>query len=111
MFLDDDGAGNVRRYYLQSGIRTYANETQGTIDYTTGQITLNSLNVASISNIRGASSTVVELTVQPNSNDVVPVRDQIIEIDVANSSFTVSADTFVGGSAEAGVGYTPTASY
>jgi hypothetical protein len=111
MFLDDDGNGNVRRYYLVSGIRTYANETQGTIDYDTGQITLNSLSVASISNIRGATSTRIEITVQPNSNDVVPVRDQIIEIDVANSSFTVSADTFVGGSAEAGVGYTPTASY
>ena len=111
MFLDDDGAGVVRLYYLASGIRTYINNTQGTIDYTTGQITLNSLNVASISNIRGASSTVVELTVQPNSNDVVPVRDQIVEIDVANSSISVTADTFVGGSAEAGVGYTPTASY
>jgi len=111
MFLDDDGNGNVRRYYLVSGIRTYANDTQGTIDYATGQITLNSLSVASISNIRGATSTRIEITVQPNSNDVVPVRDQIIEIDVANSSFTVSADTFVGGSAEAGVGYTPTASY
>ena len=111
MFLDDDGNGNVRRYYLVSGIRTYANDTQGTIDYATGQITLNSLSVASISNIRGKTSTRIEITVQPNSNDVVPVRDQIIEIDVANSSITVSADTFVGGSAEAGVGYTPTASY
>ena len=110
-FLDDDGAGNVRRYYLSSGIRTYSNETQGTIDYSTGQITLNSLNIASISNIRGATSTVVELTVTPNSNDVVPVRDQIVEIDVANSSITVTADTFVGGSADAGVGYTTTSSY
>ena len=111
MFLDDDGAGNVRRYYLVSGIRTYANETQGTISYSSGQITLNSLNVASISNIRGAASTVIELTVTPDSNDIVPVRDQIVEIDVANSTFTVTADTFVGGSAEAGVGYTTTSSY
>ncbi len=110
-FLDDDGNGNVRRYYLSSGIRTYANDTQGTIDYTTGQITLNSLNVASISNIRGATSTVVELTVTPNSNDVVPVRDQIVEIDIANSTINVIADTFVGGSADAGVGYTTTSSY
>ena len=45
MFLDDDGAGNVRRYYLVSGVRTYANNTQGTINYSTGQITLNSLNM------------------------------------------------------------------
>jgi len=110
-FLDDDGNGNVRRYYLSSGIRTYANDTQGTIDYTTGQITLNSLNVASISNIRGATSTVVELTVTPNSNDVVPVRDQIVEIDIANSTINVNADLFVGGSADAGVGYTTTSSY
>jgi len=111
MFLDDDGQGNVRRYYLASGIRTYANETQGTIDYATGQITLNSLNVASISNIRGATSTVIELTVTPDSNDVVPVRDQIVEIDISNSSITVTPDTFVGGSADAGVGYTTTSSY
>ena len=111
MFLDDDGAGNVRRYYLVSGVRTYANNTQGTINYSTGQITLNSLNVASISNIRGSSSTVIELTVKPESNDVVPVRNQILEIDTANSSITVTADSFVGGSADAGVGYTTTSSY
>jgi len=111
MFLDDDGLGNVRRYYLSSGIRTYANNTQGTIDYSTGQITINSLNVSSISNIRGASSSVIELTVTPSSNDVVPVRNQIIEIDVSNSKVTVSEDTFVGGSAEAGVGYTTSRSY
>ena len=110
-FLDDDGAGNVRRYYLSSGIRTYSNLTQGTINYTSGQITLNSLNVASISNIRGATSTVVELTVTPDSNDVVPVRDQIVEIDVSNSSISVTPDSFVGGSADAGVGYTTTSSY
>ena len=110
-FLDDDGNGNVRRYYLASGIRTYSNETQGTIDYTTGQITLNSLNIASISNIRGVTSTVIELTVTPNSNDVAPVRDQIVEIDIANSTINVTADTFVGGSADAGVGYTTTSSY
>ena len=67
--------------------------------------------IASISNIRGSASTVIEVTVSPNSNDVVPVRDQILEIDVGNSIVNVSEDTFVGGSAEAGVGYTTTSSY
>jgi len=105
-FLDDDGAGNVRRYRLVSGTRTYANNTQGTINYTTGQIQLTSLNISTISNIRGATSTVIELTVVPKSNDIVPVRNQIIEIDTANSSITVEADTFIGGSADAGIGYT-----
>ena len=111
MFLDDDGMGNVRLYYLVSGIKTVQNATQGTIDYATGQITLNSLDVASISNIRGSASSVIEVTVSPNSNDVVPVRDQILEIDIENSIVNVSEDTFVGGSSEAGVGYTTSSSY
>ena len=111
MFLDDDGMGNVRLYYLVSGIKTVQNATQGTIDYTTGQITLNSLDVASVSKIRGSASTKIEVTVSPNSNDVVPVRDQILEIDVENSIVNVSEDTFVGGSSEAGVGYTTITSY
>ena len=111
MFLDDDGMGNVRVYYLVSGIKTIQNATQGTIDYATGQVTLNSLSVASISNIRGATSKVIEITVSPKSNDVVPVRDQILEIDVSNSIVNVSEDTFVGGSSEAGVGYTTSSSY
>ena len=110
MFLDDDSDGNVRRYYLVSGVKTYANNTQGTINYATGQVTLNSLNVASISNIRGSASNDIEITVQPSSNDIVPVRNQIVEIDVSNSSITVEEDTFVGGSSEAGVGYTTTTS-
>ena len=111
MFLDDDGQGNIRRYFLSSGIRTYANNSQGTIDYANGQITINSLNISSISNIRGASSSVVEITATPSSNDVVPVRNQIVEIDIANSNITVAEDTFVGGSSEAGVGYTTSTSY
>ena len=109
-FLDDDGAGNVRRYRLTGSVRTYANNTQGTINYTTGQITLTSLNITTVQNIRGVASTVIELTVLPKSNDIVPVRDQILEIDTANSSITVEADTFVGGSADAGIGYTTASS-
>jgi len=110
-YLDDDGSGNVRRYSLSGATRVYANNTQGTINYTTGQITINSLNIASVENIRGSASSVIELTVQPNSNDIVPVRAQILEIDTQNSNITVTADTFVGGSADAGVGYTTTSSY
>ena len=110
-FFDDDGAGNVRLYYLSGGVKTYLNSTQGTVDYSTGAITLNSMNIVSISNIDGAASTVIKLTVVPSSNDVVPVRDQIVEMDVPNSRITITADSFVGGSAEAGVGYTTTSSY
>jgi len=109
--LDDDGQGNVRRYRMDGSVRAYGNSTQGTIDYSTGKVEVNSLNVSNIENIRGAASTVIEVTVKPNSNDLVPIRNQILEIDVANSSVTVEADTLVGGSANAGIGYTTTSSY
>ena len=111
MFLNDDGQGNVRMYYLVSGVKTYQNNTQGTINYTTGQITLTSLNIASISNIRGSASTVIELTVKPDSNDVIPVRDQILQIDVANSKVTVETDSFASGTSDGGTTYTTTSSY
>ena len=110
-FLDDDGNGNVRRYKMDGSARSYANATQGTIDYSSGLVEINSLNVSNIENIRGAASTVIEITVKPNSNDIVPIRNQVLEIDVANSSVTVEADTLVGGSANAGIGYTTTSSY
>ena len=56
---------------------------------------LNSLSVAEISKVRGATSTEVEITATPNSNDIVPVRDQILEIDIANSIINVSEDTLL----------------
>jgi len=111
MFLNDDGQGNVRRYKNDGAVRSYANSTQGTIDYSTGKVEINSLNVSNIENVRGVASTVIEVTVKPNSNDIVPIRNQVLDIDVANSSVTVEADTLVGGSANAGIGYTTTSSY
>jgi hypothetical protein len=85
--------------------------SQGIIHYSTGRIEISSLNITNVENIRNQTSTAIELTVKPNSNDIVPVRDQIVEIDIENSSIAVQPDTFVGGSAEAGVGYTTATSY
>jgi len=110
-YLDDDGIGNIRRYYLTGSTRNYVNNTQGTVNYATGEIVVSSLNISAVENIRGATSSVIEITTEPVSNDIVPVRDQIISIDTTNSSITVEADTFVGGSSDAGVGYTTTSSY
>ena len=107
-FLDEDGAGNVRLYYLVGQVRTYTNNNQGTIDYTNGSITLNSLFITSVSNVDGATSTAVRLTVIPNSVDVIPVRNQVIEIDETNTTVTVSADTY---DTTSGIGYTASTSY
>ena len=110
-FLDDDGEGNIRVYYLSGTTRVYTSTTFGTINYTSGEIVLTSANITSISNIDGATSTRVKVTVTPDSNDIVPVRNQTLEIDTSNSSFTGSVDEIESGSSQAGTGYTTTSSY
>jgi len=110
-FLDDDGAGNIRVYYLNGTVRVYTDSTFGTIDYTTGEIILTSAHITSISNVDGAASTVVRITVLPDSNDIVPVRNQVLSIDVANSTVSGSVDTIESGGSQAGTSYTTTSSY
>jgi hypothetical protein len=110
-FLDDDGAGIIRVYYLSGTTRIYTDSTYGTINYTTGEIILTSATITSISNVDGAASTQIRVIVQPDSNDVVPVRNQVLSIDVANSIITGSVDTIESGSSQAGTSYTTTSSY
>ena len=105
-FFDDDGSGNLRIYSVTTaGVRTYLNSTAGTVDYTNGTISTNSLFISAISNVDGVASTRIRVTVLPNSNDVVPVRNQILEIDLVNTTTGGNVDA----QATTGLGYTVTA--
>ena len=110
-FLDDDGIGNIRVYYLNGTVRVYTSSTFGTINYTTGELILTSAHITSVSNVDGAASAIIRVTTTPDSNDVVPVRNQVLSIDVANSTITGSVDTIESGSSQAGTSYTTTSSY
>ena len=106
-FFDDDGSGNLRIYSLSSaGVRTYFNSTAGTVDYVDGTISTTSLLISAVSNVDGASSTQIRITVIPKSNDVIPVRNQILEIDLVNTTTGGNVDA----QATTGVGYTVTSS-
>ena len=108
IFLDDDGNGNLRTYFLVGGTtRTYLDSTVGTIDYGTGKLTIPSLNITGTSNGDGT----VQVIAQPKSNDVVPVRNQLLEIDLTNTTVNVAVDTIESGGSAAGTGYTTTSSY
>ena len=110
-FLDDDGAGNLRVYYLSGITRIYTSSAYGTVNYTTGQIVLTSAHITSISNVDGVASTQVRIFATPNSNDIVPVRNQILEIDTTNSTVSGDVDAIESGSSQAGTSYTTTSSY
>jgi hypothetical protein len=92
-FFDDDGNGNLRRYAFVGTARSYADEQAGTIDYDTGAISINNINITAVSDVDGSASTQIRLLVTPNSNDIVPVRNQILEIDFINTTITANSDT------------------
>ena len=106
-FFDDDGSGNLRIYSLSSlGVRTYLNSAAGTVDYANGTISTTALLISAVSDIDGTSSTKIRITVIPKSNDVIPVRNQILEIDLVNTTTGGNVDA----QATTGVGYTVTSS-
>ncbi len=101
-FFDDDGAGNIRRYYLVAGVRQYQDNTAGTITYSTGEIKINSVNIISVENVDEVASSSIRLTVTPDSLDIIPVRNQILEIDFINTSIIGSVDTISTGDSSTG---------
>ena len=108
-FFDDDGSGNIRRYYVVSGVRQYQDNTAGTITYSTGEIKINSINITSIENVDGVASTIIRLTVIPDSLDIIAVRNQILEIDFTNTTVNGTVDTTAVGES-AGTAETTTSS-
>jgi hypothetical protein len=93
VFFDDDGNGNMRTYFLLAGVRNFLDNTVGTIDYNTGEIKINPINITSISDIDGSTSTQIRITTTPASQDIIPVRNQIVEIDLVNTVVSVEIDT------------------
>ena len=110
-FLDDNGAGVLRVYYLSGTTRVYTDTTYGTVDYATGEVILTSANITAISNVAGATSTQIRVFAVTSSNDIVRVRDQVLSIDTSNSSITGEVDGIISGGSQAGTTYTTTSSY
>ena len=75
-------------YKLVSNVRTEVNSNAGTIDYTEGTIQFNNLTFATSVDTAG-----IKITATPTVNDVVPKRNDILVIDDADISITVTEDT------------------
>mgnify|MGYP003652437502 FL=1 len=103
-FFDDDGSGNLRIYSIAVGVKTYYSSTAGTVDYVNGLVTINGILISSASNVDGVTSTQIRITALSDSNDIIPVRNQLLEIDFANSTITAKVDA----AATTGIGYTTT---
>ena len=105
-FFDDDGSGVIRRYSMQSGVRVFADLAAGTIDYTSGKISIDAIKFTSTVN----SDTSIDFTVLPSSDDVVAIRGSLIDISVDDIKVSGEVDTISSGESSAGVGYNSTSS-
>ena len=69
-------------------------------------MTINALKITAVSNVDGQTSTTIRVTAIPSSNDIVPVRNQLLEIDLVNTTISGQVDN----TTTTGVGYTTTTS-
>ena len=81
----------------------------GTIDYITGLIKLNPLNVISTEVTRGTS--LIEVSSCPYSNDVLGLRDLYLQMDTSYLTVNMVPDQVSSGSDVSGGSYTVTSSY
>lgn len=87
-FIDDDGSGITRVYSVVAQKRVYLNSNAGTVNYVTGEIIVNDLQVTSTVNDDGT----IHFFSIPSSNDIVSVRNQLLSIDVGGSTIEAQTD-------------------
>ena len=99
----------LRRYYLSGSTRVYQDSAAGTVNYSTGLITINAITLTSTVN----TDTSIDFTVIPSGNDVVAERGNLIDISDDDVKVTAEVDTIASGESSAGIGFetTSTSSY
>jgi len=104
-YLDDDGAGYIRLYYIGSSAdKIIVNPQIGTVDYAAGLINISNLHITAIADID------FEISIRPSSYDVVSAYDQIAEIARDHLTITAIADETINGDLRAGKNYAFTTS-
>ncbi len=81
----------------------------GTINYKSGIVTLNPVNI--IAGKLKDGQTIVEISACPKSNDVVGLQDLYLQLDISNSNFEMVVDDIASGLDPAASNYTVTSSY
>ena len=101
-YLDDDGAGNIRLYttILTSGERIIKNPKIGTIDYSSGSITIRGLKIVNVVEAN------LYFIIKTQSYDVISVRNQIVDIPLDKVNINIIQDTSSSINSFAGKTYT-----
>ena len=82
-------------------------KSAGTVDYTKGEIIINTVNITSTIE----PNNVVEIQAIPESNDVIGLTDLYLDFAVSKSTINMIKDTITSGEQISGIGYKSTSSY
>ena len=99
-YIDDDGQGNLRLFHLDANRNKVIIDNQiGTVNYTAGSMIVRNLTITSM------ADATFEFIVKPESYDVVPAYNQIVQVSKPYLSVNVVSDTTAAGSNQAGKNY------
>jgi hypothetical protein len=111
MYLEDlptlgTNSGVLKMYYYVGDIKTYI-RTFGTINYSSGIVTMPELEITGIDQ---TMSDIFELIIKPQSNDVASVRNQLVNIPDSQINVSVILDKVSVGDPAGGSNYQFTSS-
>jgi hypothetical protein len=100
-YIDDDGQGKLRLFHLDANQnKVIVNAAIGTVTYSTGSIVVRDLTITSM------ADAAFEFVIKPESYDVVPAYNQIVQVARAYLTVNVVNDFTAAGSNQAGKNYT-----
>jgi hypothetical protein len=95
----------IQLYRISNNQKIITTENAGTVDLVKGSVTLTNFNPDG--GIVGGG-TYITITATPSSNDLAPKRNQLLNIDLLQTTVTPQIDEIATGSVIAGIGYTTT---
>jgi hypothetical protein len=94
---------------MSSTTPTILRRNAGTINYTSGIITLNPIIITSAKQKNGQP--VIEISVTPKSNDVIGLQDLYLQLDISKSNFEMVVDEISSGLDPSASNYIVSSSY
>jgi hypothetical protein len=107
--LDGSGTGviSVVKPDLNGLTNRVVIKSAGTVDYTTGEIILTTINITSTD----LGNNIIQVQAYPESNDIIGLKDLYLNFSVADSTINMVKDTISSGEQISGIGFKVTSNY
>ena len=104
---DTTGTISIVKDSAEDGNYEVVVKSAGTVDYTKGEIMINTINITSTVE----PNNIIEIQAVPDSNDVIGLSDLYLDFAVSKSTINMVKDTITSGEQISGIGYKSTSSY